>query len=231
MKFLALLLVFVIYQPQSNAQTIEIIPSIGYLSHSANLDLDESFTTPEIPSLGVFYSSAAVFGLRSLYAFNDIRVDNSTFFTGLLYEHSEMKAKTKGIILGNDFVTNTVGFSIGYKRSAEEQFPKIFLSISLEYLMSFNYGYTDFGAGVNSISKYNTQSTFRLRVGIEYFNPESIPFIIGFSVNVGYGTIKRDKIDFYENDIFQDSLYPSGDLVLPDLTLGLSIDFSYPISL
>jgi len=231
MQFLILLLVLFIFQPQSDAQTIQIVPNIGYVSHNSNMDLDDSYTTPEIPSLGVFYSSAAVFGLRSLYAFNDIRVDNSTFFVGALYEHSEMKAKTKGIILGNDFVTNTIGFSFGYKRSAEEQFPKIFLSISLEYLMSFNYGYTDFGSNVNSISKYNTQSTFRARAGIEYFNPESIPFIIGFSVNVGYGTIKRDKIEFYENDIFQDSLYPTGDLVLPDLTLGLSIDFSYPISL
>lgn len=231
MKFLILLLALFICQPHSDAQTIQIVPSLGYISHSANMDLDESFTTPEIPSLGVFYSGAAVFGLRSLYTFNDIKVDNSSFFAGVLYEHSEMKASTKGIILGNDFITNTVGFSFGYKRSAEEQFPKIFLSISLEYLMSFNYGYTDFGANVNSISKYNTQSTFRARAGIEYFNPESIPFIIGFSVTAGYGTIKRDRIEFYENDIYQDSLYPTGDIVLPDLILGLSIDFSYPISL
>lgn len=231
MKLFALLLVFFICQPHSEAQTIQIIPNIGFGSHSANISLTDLPDDPTVPSIGVFYQDAVVLGFRSLFLFDDIKVESSSFFAGVLYEHSEMQAVKNGIVLGEEFITNSIGFSFGYKSGSEKQFPKIFFTVSVEYLMNFCYGYTEYNPVIHSISKYSTQSTFRARAGLEYFNPESIPFIFGVSTYIGYGTIKRDNIDFYENDIYQDSLIPTGDLVLPDMTFGLSLDISYSFSL
>lgn len=186
---------------------------------------------PTVPSIGVFYSSAPVFGVTALFYLNDMRTESSSFFAGVLYEHSSLPSETNDHVLGDDLIINTLGLSVGYKFGKEEINPEFYLIASLDYLKKFYSGYSDFGSGITSISKYTKEAAFRISLGLEYFAPESLPFIIGITTSMDFGSVRRDVIEFYQDDEYKAELEPTGDLVLPDTVFNLMLNISYLFSL
>jgi hypothetical protein len=148
-----------------------------------------------------------------------------------LYEHSSLSSETNDHVLGDDLIINTLGLSVGYKFGKEEINPEFYLIAALDYLKKFYSGYSDFGSGITSISKYTKEAAFRISLGLEYFAPESLPFIIGITTSMDFGSVRRDVIEFYQDDEYKAELEPTGDLVLPDTVFNLMLNISYLFSL
>lgn len=231
MKKIIWVSVLLLYSQLTTAQSIQLYVYGGLTSHWANLSLDNPPTEPKVPSIGVFYSNAPIFGTKALFYINNLRVESSSFFAGVVYEHSELSSEIEENVLGEDLIINTVGLSVGYKTGKLDSNSKFFVSVSVDYLKKFYSGYNDFGSGITSISNYIKGSAFRVTLEPEYFSPEDLPFIIGLSLSMEFGSVRRDVVEFYYNDEYQAELEPTGDLVLPDDVMNIMLNISYLFSL
>lgn len=229
-KLICFSIILLCYQP-IHSQSIQLFVNGGLTSHFANTGSERQSYQHTVPSIGVFYSSAPIIGTSALFYLNDMRTKSSSFFAGVLYEHSSLPSETTGNVLGDDLIINTLGLSAGYKFREEEINPELYLIASLKYLKKFYSGHNNFGSGITSISTYTNETAFGLSLGLEYFAPEILPFIAGITMSMDFGSVRRDVIEFYQDDEYKAELEPTGDLVLPDNVFNVMLNISYLFSL
>ncbi len=206
--------------------------NICYTSPYANIDIHEKRSSPEIPSLGVFFDGGLLYNGSVYFTPFNLKDCRASVVFGFIYEHATLSATSDGIdMLGRELSIDNKGLSIGAWFKPSMEVSNFLLMLNVGYIFKSYAGTSNLNNDLSLKPEYTDVSAIRLEAGCMYLNPSAVPVSFQLLFSYDFGTVTRGEIKYYSGGKYIGKLIPTGDLVLPGNFFTLRLGLSYPLYL
>ena len=193
---------------------------------SSNVNIPEEFqSTAQVPGIGQFYDSSHGFNLELCYYPTSRSKDlNLLMIGGFSNQRIKSNVDVADFVFGKSINISKVYLNIGSGRYITDNNKNAYLYFALGPVLNFYKGETKY-EDWNLVFDYKPSISFRLNSGIEV--PLEKNFLINFSICYDIGGIVRSDLNYYLNDVWVAKAKPTGESVINDDQLILSIGITW----